>query len=265
MRATEHEHLVMNCKDYEESRFKPGGASPKVDGVRAYYYPGERDLLWSRQDKPIRGMQHIIYDLEQQNINWPVDMELYVPGLEFNEISGIVRNHQDTPQINAGIIDVVSPGYLADRLKRRPQATENIIRLPYYPVKTHTQFLKFHRKWIDLGFEGSVIKTLDHEYRNNRSYDWMREVPVKSEDCTILDVYEGNGKMSGILGGFMIDFKGLTCKVGTLKDVNYEMRRYIWENPDQYIGLVIEVQYKNLQPTGKPRQPRMKGIRYDKS
>lgn len=254
-------HLVMNCKDFNEARFKPGVISPKVDGVRAYYYPGQKELT-SRSNKPIRGMDHIIADL--QDMKHPVDMELHVPGLEFNEVSGIIRNHQNTPQVVAHVIDIVAPGGIIDRLALRPRATSSVINIPNYRIHSIEAFWKIHYKFIDLEYEGSVIKTYEHLYRNNRSFDWMREVPIKSEDCTILDGYEGKGKMAGMLGGFIIDFCGIACKVGTLKDVDYAMRQKIWYNLDEYIGQAIEVQYKNLQPSGKPRQPRMKAFRWDK-
>jgi len=256
-------HIVRNCKDFEASRFKPGYTSPKLDGVRAFYYPGET-LLASRQNKPIYGMSHIIDELR----GWPhpLDMELDIPGMEFNELSGIVRNHAETPEVNANIFDSPGPGVLKERFLRIPQSSTSILRVPHYHVATLEQFLGTHSKFLHLGYEGSVWKSLDHTYlKNQRDWDWMREVPIASEDCRVLDVYEGKGKMAGILGGFIVDFNGIECKVGTLKGCDYACRREIWENPDQYIGLVIEVQYKNLQPSGKPRQPRMKGFRYDKS
>jgi len=220
--------------------------------------------LVSRQGKPIRGMDHIIDALK--TCEYPVDMELVVPGLEFNKLSGLIRNHQAVPTARAYIIDMPSPGNLRDRLMRRPKEIPGVLyRIPHYKVESLQGFWDLHYRWLAVGLEGSVWKSLGHEYSNTRNYDWMREVPIKSEDCRILDIYEGCGKMSGILGGFIIDFNGLECRCGTLKDFDYALRREIFENPDQYIGQVLEVQYKNLQPSGKPRQPRGKGFRYDKA
>ena len=252
---------VMNCKDFDPKHFRGGAVSPKIDGIRAYYYPGQRELI-SRSNKPIRGMGHIVADL--WHMEYPVDMELCVPGLEFNEVSGIIRNHSYTPQVQAHVIDIVTPGAIEYRLSLRPPETNSVLCIPNYRVTSLEHFWKLHDRFLDQGHEGTVIKTFDHLYRNNRSWDWMREVPVKSEDCTILDGYEGKGKMEGMLGGFIIDFCGIECKVGTLKDIDYSMRQKIWHYLDSYIGQVIEVQYKNLQPSGKPRQPRMKTFRWDK-
>jgi len=255
------EHKVMNCKDFEAKRFKGGAQSPKVDGVRGYFYPGQDELV-SRTGKPIRGMGHIVTDL--WHMDHVVDMELSVPGKEFNEVSGIVRNHNYTPEVKAYVIDIVTPGPISERLKLRPPETSNIICLPNYRVKSLNYFWDLHKRFMELGYEGSVIKTFGHEYRNNRSYDWMREVPIKSEDCICLGVYEGKGKMMGIAGGIYIDFMGIECKCGTMKGLNYNDRKELLINADYYTGHMCEIQYKNLQPSGKPRQPRFKGWRWDK-
>ena len=258
-----HTHKVMNCQDYRKDWFTKGAASPKLDGVRGYYYPGQLDLR-TRQNKLIHGMQHIVQDLRDKRFSWPVDMELYVPGMEFNEISGLVRNHQRTPEVQCHIIDIPSPGFIHERLNRRPAETKNIKYIPHFKVTTHERYQLRHSLWLKDGYEGSVIKRLDTLYTNSRGRDWLRDVPVKSEDCKVLGVYEGNGKMYGIAGGLIIDFRGIECKCGTMKGMTYEDRDELLANEDQYIGQVAEIQYKNLQPTGKPRQPRFKGWRHDK-
>jgi len=261
---TDYCHMVRNCKDFEEARFEPGYISPKYDGVRAFYYPGQDGLgvLRSRQDKPIYGMSHILSALN--DFPHVLDLELIIPGMEFNELSGIIRNHNESPEVRAHIIDSPGQGNIVRRLTRRPQNNLIWTRIPHYWCKNIAQFWKYHRQFLANGLEGSVWKSADHEYTNQRNYHWMREVPIKSEDCEIVDVYEGGGKMSGMLGGFIIDFDGIRCKCGTLKGFDYPKRIEIWQNPEEYIGLVLEVQYKNLQPSGKPRQPRGKGFRYDK-
>jgi len=50
----------------------------------------------------------------------------------------------------------------------------------------------------------------------------------------------------GQLGGFDTDYG----KVTAFTD---EMRQQLWDNPDQYIGRLIEVQYKELFESGNFR------------
>lgn len=256
-------HVVMNCIDYDPKKFKGGALSWKKDGVRAYYYPGQ-PILWSRDRKPILGMNHIIADLEQQNYPYIADMELWQPGKEFNEISGIVRDHSPSPDMQGHIIDVVTRGFISDRLKCRPKPTENIFNIDNFRVTTRAQRDRLHLRFLEEGHEGSVLKSFHHLYENKRNWHWMRDVPVKSEDCKCTGVYEGNGKMQGMAGGIFIDFMGIPGKCGTMKGLDYDARRELLENAEDYIGVYAEIQYKNLQPSGLPRQPRFKGWRYDK-
>ncbi len=254
-------HKIMNCKDMDISliKYKRGAMSPKRDGVRGIYYPGE-PKLWTRNEKPIYGMEHIVDDLK--TASWPVDMELYVPGMEFNKISGIVRNHDSSPEIIGDIIDVISPGHILDRLSKRRDNTPHVKQIPHYYCSGVPQYLKLYKRFLNEGYEGSVWKALDQEYTNSRK--WLREVPVKNEDCEVIGVYEGKGKMEGIAGGIFINFNGLECKCGTMKNFTYDDRRKLLENAEYYIGATAEIQYKNLQTSGNPSQPRLKVWRYDK-
>jgi len=256
------EHKVMRLKDFEKARFQPGAMCPKLDGIRAYYYPGESTLI-SRQEKPIYGMEHIIYELS--DMEYPLDLELTVPGLEFNKASGIIRNHSVTPEVVANVIDVVKPGDLHFRLCFRPDETDHIKHIPHYRCGSFGQWGTFYLKCLREGYEGAVWKSIGATYRHTRSFDWMRLVPIKSEDCVVLDVYEGKGKMEGIAGGILINFRGIECKCGTMKGLDYNDREDLLKYKEDFIGVIAQVEYKNLQPSGKPRQPRFKRWRYDKS
>jgi hypothetical protein len=260
-------HKVRNCKEWDASKFtKHGCISYKEDGVRAFFYPGE-PLLWSRQEKPIYGMDHIVQELEDQDTGWPIDMELTVEGMKFNESSGIIRNHEASPQVKAGVIDVVCPGDILHRFRMRPVPMEHVHLISHWRVNSLAQVVRKYNEALSYGMEGVVWKSINHEYANKRNFDWMRLVPIKSEDCEVLDIYEGKGKMAGILGGFVIQFGKHVCKVGTLKDFTYEDRAEVWETAGiDYIGQRIQVDFKELQPSGKPRQPRFKkgNIRWDK-
>lgn len=272
-----YHHQVMLCKDLDEKRLRPSSTwAVKMDGVRAFYYPGVRHLI-SRDNKRIYGMDHIVEQctaLTRKHCS--LDMELYIPGLEqdFNKASGIIRSHNDTPEVNALIFDVPTLAnmrrereiFMTDSLKPRIDTLGlHSLHIPkFHPIADYPK-----RKasiFANPKFEGVVIYSPNHYYRNTRSYDWMRDVPIHSEDCVCTGVYEGKGKMEGIAGGIYVTFRGIkNCKVGTLKDFTYEDRRYLLEHSEEFIGIVHEVQFKELQPSGKPRQPRGKGWRYDKA
>lgn len=247
--------------------------SPKIDGIRAYYYPQESSLI-SRQGKPIYGMDHILEVCSAQgNI---LDMELFIPGMEFNKMSGLIRNYHDCPDAIAAVFDTPSTGgLLPGRIislnvfpalnKIAPLVSMSpVVRVPHYKVTTYKKIKELYARFVAGGYEGLVYKTLNHRYRNARSYDWMRMTPSITADVKVVKIYEGTGKMKGMAGGFYCEWNGGTCKVGTMLGIDYEARIDMFWNESDYIGRIAEIEFKNYQPSGKPRQPAFKRWRDDK-
>jgi len=258
------EHRVMNCHDFDATKFHNNGCvGIKYDGVRGFYYPGESHL-WSRDFKPLYGFDHIIQDLKDSKVSYPVDMELYIEGMEFNKLSGRIRDYNNTPEAVGKIIDIVAPGNLPTRFKHRPNDTPHIQQIPHYRITDIRKLHYWYKVWLSQGLEGVVWKDIEVPYTNTKSWGWLRKVPIQSIDAKCIGVYEGKGKMAGIAGGIFVEYNGLQFKVGTMKGLTYEDRYDIFINQDAYIGLTCIVEFKNLQPSGKPRQPRFKGWRYDK-
>lgn len=255
---------VMLCHNLDYSKLKSNGCvSPKIDGIRAVYEPGCTYLI-SRNHKPIYGMDHIIRALSDMRV--PVDMELVVPGMEFNELSGLIRNHQPTPEAIAHVFDVIMAGTLYHRLRHRPKTSGPIIQVPHYrvgPMRVEYIQMKY-AEFISEGFEGLVWKDLDSQYTGNRSWAWQRLVPTQTYDVKVEALYEGKGKLLGMCGGFYFKLNGHLCKCGTMKDIDHGERAYMMLMKNEYIGRTAEVEIKEFQPSGMPRQPRFKRWRDDK-
>lgn len=251
------------CHDLDWSRLTfPSCVSPKIDGVRAVYEPGCTYLI-SRNQKPIYGMDHIISELvKQPHI---IDMELIVPGMDFNELSGLIRNHAPTPEAIAHVIDVPSiDGTIDTRLGHRPLESRIIRNIPHYKVQGIAELKHYYARFIADGYEGLVWKSFDHIYRGHRSWHWLRWVPTATYDVKVIKLYEGVGKLAKMCGGFYFNLNGHLCKCGTMKDISHDERAYMWVYQDQFIGRTAEVEIKEFQPSGMPRQPRFKRWRDDK-
>lgn len=254
---------VMNCREYEDRLFKPTSyTSPKLDGVRGFYLVKEKCIV-SRRGTPLIGLDHIITPLAREEHD--LDMELVIPGLKFNELSGRIRDYNPVPEAVAWVIDV--PGLhwknLVHRLQCRPATTDYIKRVPHYKVNSIEEAKRYHNMFLKDGYEGSVIKRSHEVYTHSRK--WLRLVPVKSEDVIITGVYEGKGKFKNAVGGFLFTFAGFEdCKVGTFKGVTLAQRREWWARKEDFIGKMIEIVFKEYQPSGKMRHPAFKGFRYDK-
>jgi DNA ligase-1 len=112
------------------------------------------------------------------------------------------------------------------------------------------------------GYEGAVIKPYDYEYKGIRSYDWMKMKPKDNMDVVVTDIYEGEGKYKGQMGGATVDFNGGNDIGGGWSD---KQRKEYWENPSLIVGKCIEVSYMEFTDLGNFRHANFEGIREDKS
>ena len=60
-------------------------------------------------------------------------------------------------------------------------------------------------------------------------------------DIRCLRIEEGEGKYQGKLGKIICDYKGYELGVGS--GFNDEQREYYYNNPNEIIGRIVEVQY----------------------
>ena len=83
----------------------------------------------------------------------------------------------------------------------------------------------------------------DTKWKNKRNNGILKVKSFKSADLLCTDVVEGEGKYKGTLGLIKCDYKGFELGVGS--GFTDEQRHYYWNNPDEIIGKIVEVKYKN--------------------
>ena len=82
----------------------------------------------------------------------------------------------------------------------------------------------------------------DCEWRNKRHNGILKVKKFLTADCEIIGYEEGDGKYKGVLGSFIIDYKGNKVNVGS--GYSDKQRQEYWANRDKYIGRILEVKYK---------------------
>lgn len=204
------------CKtiDFKKITY-PCLAAIKKDGVRGQCI----DKMISRQGKPLVGHTHI-----EDQLTFHPDGELCVPGYEFDDASGLIRNNDPTPESVLWVFD--APSVPGTKLERYNWLEKNIPGNPgvmnengiglikHYRIKNESELKNFYKYAIDIaGEEGIVVYDPDAEYEDGRV--WWRWVPIKSADCKVIGFYEGKGKHAGSLGGIIVDYKGHEVRVGT--------------------------------------------------
>jgi ATP-dependent DNA ligase len=167
----------MLAQEYEKRKDQivfPVTVQPKLDGYRCLGMRGDVLGLMSRGGKPY-DMQHIINELT------PVlppgimpDGELYVHGLDLQSISSLIkRPREESLAVKYHIYDATKGNeeiwsaravYL-DVLSAAFYGCTTVEIVPSYTATSHEQIKNFHDAFVGDGYEGAIIRTMDHTYR----------------------------------------------------------------------------------------------------
>ncbi len=119
-----------------------------------------------------------------------------------------------------------------------------------------------HDRYVNRGYEGAMIKTIDAPYCFGRDYSVMKFKAFFDADVPIVGYKEGTGKHKNKLGSFLVDYKGVEVNVGS--GLTDELREQLWQKPEEHIGRIIEVRYQEETPDGSLRFPTFVCFRNDK-
>ena len=261
-------HRVQLAKLYDESKATwPMLISPKLDGLRCTY---RNVKLLSRNGIAFVGLDHLVKVIsETLPEGAELDGELMVPGKQFDEISGTIRAFRKTDEVVYHVFDAPSDNDLDYRLTEATgfvnalSAKSSCFKfVPHFRVLGPEHAEAVNSTFMDEGFEGSILKNPHAPYLDGRSWDWMKIKPVENLDLKVTDVFPGEGKYTGMLGGVIVDYNGVSVRVGGgLSDAQ---RRHWMDDPYLIIGKVVEVAFQNVTPKGSLRHPRLKTVRGDK-
>ena len=241
--------------------------SLKLNGIRSTKM---KDNFKSRQNKVQEGLNHIKKEISK--IEWlsdfVIDGEMVrnnkdnIPDNENFRLTTSIMNSKsaDKSEIIYTIFDLIPTeefikgesllgfkdrlaNYL-DRLK------EDIIRLDlksitvaptYYRGTDHSEIEELLTEIDRQGYEG-LMCLRDTHYKCKRHNGILKCKVFETSDCKIIGYEEGEGRLKGTLGSFVIDYKGNSVNVGSgYSDIQ---RGEFWSNKDNYIGRILEVKYK---------------------
>lgn len=264
-------------------------AQRKHDGCNAIalVYPNaELDRILSRTGEMVRSCRHVLVALRQRLAKFlecgqafAVLGEVWQPGTPQSTISGDFRRHDPAPDLQFVVFDFLP----ADSFKAGACSTPFAERYD----RAATLFRGAHPKdtvqlcaTYNPGTYGAPQRMAD-ELSKAGGYDglilrdpsagWVagsgtggeiiKVKPVMSLDLRVLSLEEGKGKYAGVLGALVCKGPKGTVKVSGMTD---EERAQWWESPNRVLGEIIEVQCLGITAAGSLREPRFKGIRYDK-
>lgn len=258
---------VMLAKLFDPKKVTfPCYGGPKIDGIRATYI-NAKGKFYTRSGHEIIGINHLTDQLKQSNVKHDLDGELFIPGLSFQQSSGLIRNDSPTPSAVFAMFEAPS---MKDSFVTRmsyitevSQCTTNIVALKHYKLNDLEHAYKFYAWCRKKGYEGAVVRPLDYEYVPTRSWSWMKMKNIMDFDLKVIDLYEGKGKYKNMLGGVYVEYNGKQAVGGGFSD---HERKIFWDNPHLIMGKTLHVVVTEFTNDNNFRHARKgpQGIRSDK-
>ena len=258
--------LAHKFEDHKNKITYPVFSQPKLDGIRCIV---RADGMWSRNGKKIVSAPHIyeaMKPLFETNPDLVFDGELYADKFanDFNAICSLVKKTKPTSNdlakskesIQYHIYDLPScSGTFTQRNKALIDigVPRGCVIVTTDEVNNENELMGCYSAYVDWGYEGQMIR-LDKEYESKRSKSLLKHKSFVDEEYTILDVVEGEGNKTGMVGSFVFESKTGHIFNSSPK-FNWEECKTMWNNKNELIGKSATVKYFNLTPDGVPRFP----------
>ncbi|KAB0285450.1 hypothetical protein F2P58_23335 [Vibrio fortis] len=199
----------------------------KLDGVRAL--KNDEGEIVSRNGKPLFNLDHLKDEIQ--------DAEIYLGNWE--DTISRVRSHTADPVPHDCVYRLQPDDY-------DPRLFVCILDDP-----TESTIDALLQQALERGDEGLVL-------RKSRSTNWLKVKPLETHDVRITGFTRGTGRNSERLGA-------LITPMGKVSSgLTDELRETIWNNQDEYLNQMIEVECMELTKNGKFRHPRLVRFRPDK-
>lgn len=264
--------------------------SRKLNGTRCAFIG---DKCMTRQGKEYKGLNHIINDIKKIGYeDHFIDGELLYKNSEglsdseaFQKGTGIAMSKDENKQDLKLVVFDLFPleefwnGKSRNTYENRRKALNvfdlclqdvcckniEVVRQLYYGTD-HSQIWK----WLDYAEENDwegIMLNLDTPYECKRTKNLIKVKKFFSCDIKCTGIEEGSGRNKGTLGALICDYKGNKVNVGS--GFSDEDRKQIWQHPEDVIGKIITVKYKeetkNKDGGISIQFPVFEAVRFDKN
>jgi ATP-dependent DNA ligase len=294
--------LVQDLDDVNAKHQKPANylyhVTTKLDGVYALFvWIAGGWATFSRTGEQMKSCGHIERHLEELKIPKTVvvvgEVLLLNPAPEgspeesfedlsyatVQETSGAFRRHQRDEALRLVVHDFLSDqgfemgataSVFANRIARAlrcgvPMTRDKnaLVRIPEYTCVTLELARLIAEQVIDDGGEGVIVRDLEATWEaGKRDHRIMRIKEKITKDLRVVGVKEGVGKMAGMAGTLTCKWHDTTIEVA---GGDFLERKAWFMDPSLIVGQIVEVEAMKVTPKGVLREPRFKGIRFDKT
>lgn len=255
---------------------------PKLDGLRLVAIKNNGKVtLYTRNGTELDTLPELVADLEACSLdNFVLDGEGCADGdqtVAWNESASVMmssKNKKSAGNIKYNVFDHMS---LEDWMNQKcdtPQCLRSlharemmnfmpgsIVRVvPQALVHDENELIEFYKKFLEMGYEGVMLKDIKGKYEFKRTDAMMKLKPVATYEGAVVGWYEGKlgTKREGMFGGFNVLLpNGVVTNVGS--GFSDELKAKIWsEGPKTYNGKIVECAGQPpLTSDGKIRFPRL--------
>lgn len=246
----------------------PMYASEKYDGVFCCaILDDEREVhICSRTGEEYLSMEHLKTPLKEQLNDFPttyIIFEACIPNKTQNIVSGACRDtKKQHPEIVAYIHTFVENDVSFITRADVGECPPFVI-VDHKPVQSLTEAMMKAEEIWNRGGEGLVLHAnLFQPYQGGkRNASIIKIKKGLSVDLRCIGVFGGAGKYADTLGGILCSYKGKTIRVSGMNDTE---RKLWWEDNSLIMGKIVQIDAMGESAKGVLREPRFKGIRYDK-
>jgi len=274
----------------KSSAFKisfPAYVQRKYDGVRCLsHLEGDNVIIESRTGIPFQNFTKLKNELkalfEKLPPNFYLDGELYTDKIEFQEISGLIRLHEDKvtkdelkliDKIDYYVYDFIDTNnpnltydqrniFLNDFLKDHLTKSSRIVPVETFIANKLSDVKKYHDQFVDKGYEGAIVRDKKGPYEYGKRSKYLQKYKETVDDeFKIIGYKDGKGDEKGAVIWECETKDGKPFSVrprGT-----FESRKELYLEADKYIGKKLTILFKGYTEDGKPREPVGKAIRED--
>lgn len=283
--------LAKNYKDYKDKLDCDLAISLKMDGVRCIAQKKNGKVIFrTRQGKEILNM-HLSIEIKDKLIEGiTYDGELELEGdfpsskERFKATQSLIakKDVEKTGLIYTVFDALPTKSFIEDNYNVEYFKRKKTLDEVYLPVEKQSKFLKVVET-LYIGRDEEKIQKLFNEvrkqqleglmankvnglYRRKRSDAILKIKDFNTIDLRIVDLLEGKNEFQGMLGAFVVEYRG--NRVGVGSGISEEIRRNVWRHQEKFIGRVIEIKYfeKSVDKNGidSLRFPVFENFRIDK-
>lgn len=278
----------------------------KIDGYRLNIVRNGDAAAFSRNGKPVYGYDDLLKEAMKLPDGYVYDGEMVSPELMSqiakNMASGrrveanrdlfieAVRGVHSKKSGKKGVFNLFDMVPLSEWKSRQtteplsvrmeriyhdilPLRLENILVVPTSRVydtgkaEDRAEIVKAFHGYLDVGWEGLMLKDWDAPYVFGRSRKLLKMKLMDTLDLPVVSIEEGTGRLTGMMGAAIVEFRGNTVHVGS--GWSDAQRKQYWDDQNLLVGKCIEVSYQAVTHDASGKEslsfPVFKSVREDKS